>query len=130
MHQIISFIKFVAEVLFEFFGDVIFYLPEIVFSLIFPAILVILILLTGVIYSIFGIAKFKWWTLLLFFVFVVFSFPFRIVLNANYFNFITASTQYELAPWIIKVFLFYGVSFSFAVDFFTLVDQSIQWRII
>jgi len=88
-----------------------FHLPETIFSLYVPAILLFVILVTGVIYSIFGIAKFKWWTLLLFLAFAAFSFPFRILLNLRHFEFLFPSTEYQLALWIIRAFAFTGFLF-------------------
>jgi len=109
MSPIINFWEAVAEVIFEYLGNILAYLPKIVFSLYVPAILVLLILLTGVIYSISGIAKFKWWTLLLLFAFAILSFPFRIVLNAHHFESVLPATGYEFTPWIIRAFCFIGL---------------------
>ena len=101
----------IVEPIFNCLEHIAFHLPEIIFSLYVLATLLFVIFVTGVIYSISGIAKFKWWTLLLFLVFAVFSFPFRIILNVQHFEFFFPSTEYQLAPWIIRAFASTGYFF-------------------
>ena len=104
-------LKAIVEAIFNCLEHIAFHLPEIIFRLYVPATLLFVIFVSGVIYAISGIARFKWWTLLLFLVFAVFSFPFRILLNVRHFEFLLPSTEYELAPWIIRAFACTGFIF-------------------